>query len=68
MDGRLVAKILVLLFIFTGTIFIVNKINNNGVEEVSVEMEQATLPIVYVRYKETYKVFKRGDIRKGDTL
>lgn len=67
MDGRLVAKILVLLFIFTGTIFIVNKINNNGVEEVSVEMEQATLPIVYVRYKENFINMLHGYTGKVDT-
>lgn len=50
MDGRVVAKILVLLLIFVGTVFAVNRIENNGINEASVEMEQATLPIVYVRY------------------
>jgi len=67
MDGRVVAKILVLLFIFTGTIFIVNKINNRGVEEVSVEMEQATLPIVYVRYDEQFINTLHGYTGKVDT-
>lgn len=67
MDGRVVAKILVLLFIFTGAIFIVNKINNRGVEEVSVEMEQATLPIVYVRYDEQFINTLHGYTGKVDT-
>lgn len=67
MDGRVIAKILVLLFIFTGTIFVVNKINNNGVEEVSVEMEQATLPIVYVRYHEDFINTLHGYTGKVDT-
>lgn len=67
MDGRVVAKILVLLLIFTGTIFIVNKINNRGVEEVSVEMEQATLPIVYVRYNDNFINTLHGYTGKVDT-
>lgn len=67
MDGRVVAKILVLLLIFTGTIFIVNKINNRGVEEVSVEMEQATLPIVYVRYNDNFINMLHGYTGKVDT-
>ena len=67
MDGRVVAKILVLLLIFTGTIFIVNKINNKGVEEVSVEMEQATLPIVYVRYNDNFINTLHGYTGKVDT-
>lgn len=67
MDGRLFAKILVLLLIFTGTIFVVNKINNRGVEEVSVEMEQATLPIVYVRYNDEFINTLHGYTGKVDT-
>lgn len=67
MDGRVVAKILVLLLIFTGTVFIVNKIDNRGVEEVSVEMEQATLPIVYVRYSDNFINTLHGYTGKVDT-
>lgn len=67
MDGRVVAKILVLLLIFTGTIFIVNWIDNRGVEEVSVEMRQATLPIVYVRYSDKFINTLHGYTGKVDT-
>lgn len=67
MDGRVIAKILVLLMIFIGTIFIVNKIDNRGMEEVSVEMEQATLPIVYVRYHDALINTLHGYTGKVDT-
>lgn len=67
MDGRVVTRILVLICIFFGTIFVVNKIHNAGVEEVSVEMEQATLPIVYVRYDETFINTLHGYTGKVDT-
>lgn len=67
MDGRVVARILVLVLIFIGTIFIVNKIDNSGVEEVSIEMEQATLPIVYVRYQDRFINTLRGYTGKVDT-
>lgn len=67
MDGKVVTRILVLLVIFLGTIFFVNKINNAGVEEVSVEMEQATLPIVYVRYEEDFINTLHGYTGKVDT-
>lgn len=67
MDGRVVARILVLLFIFTGTILVVNKIDNRGVEEFSVEMEQATLPIVYVRYNDKFINTLHGYTGKVDT-
>lgn len=67
MDGRVVTRIMVLVFIFIGTIFVVNKINNAGVEEVSVEMEQATLPIVYVRYENDFINTLHGYTGKVDT-
>ncbi len=67
MDGRVVTRILVLICIFFGSIFVVNKIHNAGVEEVSVEMEQATLPIVYVRYDETFINTLHGYTGKVDT-
>lgn len=67
MDGRVITRIVVLLLIFVGTIFFVNKINNSGVEEVSVEMEQATLPIVYVRYDEDFINTLHGYTGKVDT-
>lgn len=67
MDGRVLAKILVLLLVFCGTVFIVNKLNNAGVEDVSVEMEQATLPIVYVRYEEDFINVLHGYTGKVDT-
>ena len=67
MDGRVVGKILVLVMIFIGTIFVVNRIDNRGVEEVSVEMEQATLPIVYVRYHDAFINTLHGYTGKVDT-
>lgn len=67
MDGRVISRILVLLLIFIGTIFLVNKINNAGVEEVSIEMEQATLPIVYVRYGDEFVNTLHGYTGKVDT-
>ncbi len=67
MDGRVVAKILILLCIFIGTIFFVNGLHNRGVEDVSVEMEQATLPIVYVRYSERFINTLHGYTGKVDT-
>lgn len=67
MDGRVVAKILILFAIFISSIFVVNKINNRGVEDVSVEMEQATLPIVYVRYKDQFVNTLHGYTGKVDT-
>ena len=67
MDGRLIAKILILFMIFVGSIFVVNKIDNVGVEEVSVEMEQAELPIVYVRYKDSFINALHGYTGKVDT-
>ncbi len=67
MDGRVLAKILILLCIFFGTIFFVNRIHNSGVEDVSVEMEQATLPIVYVRYNDQFINTLHGYAGKVDT-
>lgn len=67
MDGRVVGKILVLIFIFFGTIFVVNRIDNSGIEEVSMEMEQATLPIVYVRYHDDFINTLHGYTGKVDT-
>ena len=67
MDGKLVAKILVLLTIFIGTIFVVNKIENRGMQDVSVEMEQATLPIVYAKYKGEFINTLHGYTGKVDT-
>lgn len=67
MDGRVLGKILVLIVIFIGTIFVVNRIDNRGVEEVSVEMEQATLPIAYVRYHDNFINMLHGYTGKVDT-
>ncbi len=67
MDGRLVAKILILFAIFIGSIFVVNRINNAGVKDVSVEMEQAELPIVYVRYHDQFINTLHGYTGKVDT-
>ncbi|MDO5154375.1 MAG: hypothetical protein Q4D51_00275 [Eubacteriales bacterium] len=67
MDGRVIAKILVLFMIFVGTIFVVNRIENRGMEEVSVEMEQATLPIVYVRFENEFINTMHGYTGKVDT-
>lgn len=67
MDGRLVAKILILFAIFIGSIFVVNRIDNAGVQDVSVEMEQAELPIVYVRYHDQFINTLHGYTGKVDT-
>lgn len=67
MDGRVVWRIVVLLLIFLSTIFLVNKLDNAGVEDVSVEMEQATLPIVYVRYNDSFINTLHGYTGKVDT-
>lgn len=67
MDGRVVAKVLLLIFIFVGTIFFVNKLNNAGVNEVTTEMEQATLPIMYVRYEDQFINELHGYTGKVDT-
>lgn len=67
MDGRVVSRILILVLIFIGTIFLVNKLNNVGVNEGSIEMEQATLPIVYVRYKDRFVNTLHGYTGKVDT-
>lgn len=67
MDGRVIAKILVLILIFTGTIFIVNRMNNVGVDEVSAEMEQSSLPIMYVRYGDQFINVLHGYTGKVDT-
>mgnify|MGYP004518610659 FL=1 len=67
MDGRVIWRILVLLIIFVATIFLVNKLDNAGVEDVSIEMEQATLPIVYVRYNDDFINTLHGYTGKVDT-
>lgn len=67
MDGRVIWRIVVLILCFFATIFLVNKIENAGVEEVSIEMEQATLPIVYVRYNNEFINILHGYAGKVDT-
>ena len=67
MDGRVVVKILVLLLIFTGTIFLVNKMNNVGVDQVAAEMEQSTIPVMYVRYDNQLINMLHGYTGKVDT-
>lgn len=67
MDGRVAARIMVLVFIFIGTIFIVNRLNNAGVNEVSAEMEQSTIPIMYVRYDDRLINILHGYTGKVDT-
>ena len=67
MDGRLITKILVLIIVFTGTIFLVNKMNNAGVNEVTAEMEQSTIPVMYVRYEDRFINMLHGYTGKVDT-
>lgn len=67
MDGRVIWRIVVLILCFFATIFLVNKFENAGVEEVSIEMEQATLPIVYVRYNNEFINVLHGYAGKVDT-
>ena len=67
MDGRLVTKILVLILIFFGTIFVVNRMSNAGVSEVTAEMEQSTIPVMYVRYNDQFINTLHGYTGKVDT-
>lgn len=67
MDRRLVAKILVLIVIFVGTIFIVNRMSNAGVDQVTAEMEQSTISVMYVRYDEKLINMLHGYTGKVDT-
>ena len=67
MDGRLVYRVIVLLLIFAGTIFIVNKMSNAGVDEVTTEMEQSTIPVMYVRYEDQFINMLHGYTGKVDT-
>lgn len=47
-----VFRTLVLIVVFIATVLIVNLINNTGVGNVTAEMEQPTLPLVYVNYQD----------------
>lgn len=67
MDGRVIWRIVVLVLCFFATIFFVNKFENAGIEEVSIEMEQATLPIMYVRYNDEFINILHGYAGKVDT-
>ncbi|MGN0437355.1 MAG: hypothetical protein ACI4F4_02445 [Lachnospiraceae bacterium] len=67
MDGRVIWRIVVLIICFGATIFLTNKLDNKGIEDVSIEMEQATLPIVYVRYDNQLINVLHGYAGKVDT-
>ncbi|MBR1598558.1 MAG: hypothetical protein IJ661_06610 [Lachnospiraceae bacterium] len=67
MDRRLAARILIIILVFTGTIFVVNKMSNAGVSEVTAEMEQSAIPVMYVRYNEQFINMLHGYTGKVDT-
>lgn len=52
MNKNIFIKAIVLVSIFIATVLIVNRINNAGVDNLAAEMEQPTLPLVYVRYND----------------
>ena len=67
MDRNGIFKIVVLIFIFIATIFVVNRINNKGVTDLAAEMEQAKLPILYVRKDDRLINMLHGYTGKVDT-
>lgn len=44
----IIVKIIVAVLVFLATVFLVNKWDNTGMDEVSAEMAQPTLPLVYM--------------------
>lgn len=48
MIKNIITRIVVLTVVFFATIFLVNKWNNAGMDEVTAEMDQPTLPLVYM--------------------
>ena len=51
MIKKIIIKVVVFLLVMTGTIFLVNKLNNLKLDAVSRELEEAKLPIVYCQYE-----------------
>lgn len=51
MIRKIIAKILVFIAVAIGTAFIINKINNTGLDEASREMEDSELPLVYCEFE-----------------
>lgn len=49
---KIIIKSVVLVCLFFCTLVLVNRMNNSGIQELSAEMEQATLPVVYVQYSD----------------
>ena len=45
---NILIRIVVLIGVFIATVFLVNKWENAGMDEVTAEMEQPTLPLVYM--------------------
>ncbi len=48
MIKKILIRIVVLVIVFCMTVFFVNKWNNAGMDEVTAEMDQPTLPLVYM--------------------
>lgn len=48
MIKKIIIRILVLTVVFVMTVFFVNKWNNAGMDEVAAEMDQPTLPLIYM--------------------
>ncbi len=48
MIKKIIIRIVVLLVVFVLTVFLTNKWNNTGMDEVSAEMDRPTLPLVYM--------------------
>ncbi len=52
MNKKNFIKAVVLIVIFVTTVLVVNRINNSGINNLAAEMEQPTLPLVYVKYED----------------
>ena len=48
LSKNILIRIVVLIGVFIATVFLVNKWENAGMDEVTAEMEQPTLPLVYM--------------------
>ena len=52
--GNLIIRIIVMAVFFVITIFLVDKFQNRQYKNLAVELENATLPLVYVNYEGRY--------------
>lgn len=52
MIRKIILKLIVFVLVAGTSAFLINKINNRGIEDVSRELEEANLPTVYCEYKD----------------